>query len=140
VYFLISIFSCGRSDLSIILSNFATFDLWRPLELTFVFLPPSLPPSLLLFQGPTWNVLDAGCGTGLSGVLFRNLSSHLMGVDVSRRMVQRAEARGVYDELSVGDMAEELLARAGSLDLVSVLARAPSFLRPSLSFFLCRAL
>jgi len=85
-------------------------------------------------------VLDAGCGTGLSGVLFRNLSSHLMGVDVSRRMVQRAEARGVYDELSVGDMAEELLARAGSLDLVSVLARAPSFLRPSLSFFLCRAL
>jgi hypothetical protein len=45
-------------------------------------------------------------------------------------MAQRAEARGVYDELSVGDMAEELLARAGSLDLVIVFW-------PALALFLC---
>jgi hypothetical protein len=33
-------------------------------------------------------------------------------------MVQKAEARTVYDELVVGDMAEELLCRQGTLDLV----------------------
>lgn len=94
-------------------------------------IPTSFPfPRFLKIQGPVWNVLDAGCGTGLSGVLFRNLSSHLMGVDVSMRMAQKAEARGVYDELSVGDMAEELLARAGSLDLVT-------HWDPTLPLFLC---
>jgi tetratricopeptide (TPR) repeat protein len=32
-------------------------------------------------------VLDAGCGTGLCGPLFRNLSSSLAGVDLSENMV-----------------------------------------------------
>uniref|UniRef100_I2CRA6 Tetratricopeptide repeat family protein n=1 Tax=Nannochloropsis gaditana (strain CCMP526) TaxID=1093141 RepID=I2CRA6_NANGC len=69
-------------------------------------------------KAPEWRVMDAGCGTGLSGLVFRNLSQHLLGVDVSRRMVQKAQARAVYDELVVGDMAEELLNRQGTLDLV----------------------
>jgi len=78
--------------------------------------PPSRAPSHA--QAPEWRVMDAGCGTGLSGLVFRNLSQHLLGVDVSRRMVQKAQARAVYDELVVGDMAEELLSRQGTLDLV----------------------
>ena len=59
--------------------------------------------------------MDAGCGTGLSGVLFRNMSEHLVGVDISRRMVQRAAERKIYDELSTGDMAEELTAHVRAL-------------------------
>ena len=50
-------------------------------------------------RGPIWNVLDCGVGTGLFGPLFRNLSSSLVGVDISPAMVARARARGSYDEV-----------------------------------------
>ncbi len=71
-------------------------------------------------KGQGWRVMDAGCGTGLAGVLFRNISEHLSGVDISRRMVQRAAQRQLYDELTTGDMAEELMSHAssGAFDLV----------------------
>lgn len=47
----------------------------------------------------TWKLLDAGCGTGLCGALIRPLVKHLVGVDLSPKMLERAKVRGVYDEL-----------------------------------------
>lgn len=46
-----------------------------------------------------WSLLDAGCGTGLCGALVRPLVKRLAGVDLSPKMLERANARGVYDEL-----------------------------------------
>lgn len=47
----------------------------------------------------TWVILDAGCGTGLSGALLRPMVKHLVGVDLSPKMLERARDRGMYDEL-----------------------------------------
>jgi len=46
-----------------------------------------------------FEVLDAGCGTGLCGPLVTAYARRLVGVDLSARMLAQAEARHVYDEL-----------------------------------------
>jgi predicted TPR repeat methyltransferase len=46
-----------------------------------------------------FDVLDAGCGTGLCGPLVGPFARRLVGVDLSARMLLQAEARHVYDEL-----------------------------------------
>jgi predicted TPR repeat methyltransferase len=53
-------------------------------------------------------VVDAGCGTGLVGVQFRNISTTLVGVDLSEVMVKEAiKARpGLYDDMVVGDVTQ----------------------------------
>ena len=53
-------------------------------------------------------VVDVGCGTGLCGPLFRNMSGTLVGVDLSSEMVEHARARKVYDELYVEEITESL--------------------------------
>ncbi|NOU13269.1 MAG: tetratricopeptide repeat protein [Methylococcaceae bacterium] len=62
---------------------------------------PFLVEDALLQLNPdtNWNLLDAGCGTGLCGALVRPLVKRLVGVDLSSKMLERANARGVYDEL-----------------------------------------
>jgi predicted TPR repeat methyltransferase len=50
------------------------------------------------------DVLDAGCGTGLCAARLRPLARRLVGVDLSERMVARARALGLYDELAVADL------------------------------------
>lgn len=57
-------------------------------------------------------VLDAGCGTGLVATMIRPHVKRLVGVDLSPKMVERARARGLYDELFV----EELIAFCSSTD------------------------
>jgi predicted TPR repeat methyltransferase len=54
------------------------------------------------------DVLDLGCGTGLCGPLLRPMSQRLCGVDLSAKMIEKARARDVYDELEVGDLVEVL--------------------------------
>lgn len=56
-------------------------------------------------------VVDIGCGTGLCGELLRNLftESIIHGVDLSPRMLMKAEARGCYDILTVADASDYLL-------------------------------
>ncbi len=67
----------------------------------------------------TLAVLDAGCGTGLCGPLLAPWARRLEGVDLSPRMVERARARQVYDELAVAELVAHLNARpAGALDLI----------------------
>ncbi len=52
----------------------------------------------------TLAVLDLGCGTGLCGPLFRDLARTLVGVDLSAKMIEKAQARNVYDALFVGEL------------------------------------
>ena len=59
----------------------------------------------LVIPGETGlDVLDLGCGTGLSGAAFKDRAGHLSGVDLSPAMVEKARARGIYDDLMVGDI------------------------------------
>jgi predicted TPR repeat methyltransferase len=63
-------------------------------------------------------VLDVGCGTGLLGVPLRTLTTRLHGIDLSPRMLERARARGVYDELFQIDAATYLQETDERYDLV----------------------
>ena len=46
-----------------------------------------------------YQILDLGCGTGLAGIQLSDLSSHMVGVDLSEKMLKKAEARNIYNEL-----------------------------------------
>lgn len=43
--------------------------------------------------------LDLGCGTGLAGASFREMTRRLVGVDVSGQMLAKARAKNLYDRL-----------------------------------------
>ncbi|HRE17763.1 MAG TPA: methyltransferase domain-containing protein [Rhodocyclaceae bacterium] len=51
-----------------------------------------------------WRVLDLGCGTGLSGLAIRPFASHLAGVDLSPKMLDRAQEKGIYDRLTCAEI------------------------------------
>ncbi|AIF48228.1 methyltransferase [Dyella japonica A8] len=98
-----------------------------------------------VLNGPnaTLHVLDAGCGTGLCGPLLSPYAAHLVGVDLSPGMVEKARARGGYDELAVAELTAylerhpqqyDLVLSADTLvyfgDLQQVVAAAHAALRP----------
>jgi len=76
----------------------------------------ALPPSMAV-EG--LDVLDLGCGTGLSGVALRRLAGRLTGIDLSPRMLARARERGLYDSLIEGDLVQVLAWQVASYDLVA---------------------
>lgn len=53
-------------------------------------------------------VVDAGCGTGLVGEQFRNVSQRLIGVDLSEAIISEAKKirPGLYDQTIVGDITD----------------------------------
>ena len=61
--------------------------------------------------------VDLGCGTGLIGERLRPLCGDLEGIDLSAEMLRKAEARGDYNRLVKGDIAELSVPR--SVDLVT---------------------
>ena len=64
------------------------------------------------------DVLDLGCGTGLSGLAIRDFARTLIGVDISPAMADKARTRGIYDQVIVGDMIMATHDIPGSFDLV----------------------
>ena len=50
------------------------------------------------------NAVDLGCGTGLSGQTFRDVSTRLIGVDISSQMIEIAKEKNIYDYLEVNDL------------------------------------
>ncbi len=62
--------------------------------------------------------LDLGCGTGLAGILFRPLCSHLTGVDLSEKMLAKAAEKGVYDQLAAADVVRFMQQEEQRYDLV----------------------
>ncbi len=73
-----------------------------------------------VLNGPaSLDVLDLGCGTGLAGVHIKPWARHLIGVDLSPRMLQAARERGVYDDLIEASLQDVLAAaQAASRDLL----------------------
>ncbi len=63
-------------------------------------------------------ILDLGCGTGLAGMTFQPLAARLDGIDLSPAMAAQARARGVYDDVMVGDIETILAAPGLQYDLV----------------------
>ena len=68
--------------------------------------------------GRKFEMLDIGCGTGLCGAAFKEMTTRLVGVDLAPGMVLRAQARGIYDEVGVGEAEALMRARDGGFDLV----------------------
>jgi predicted TPR repeat methyltransferase len=60
---------------------------------------------------------DLGCGTGLSGLAFRDCVDTLTGVDLSPEMIAKAKERDCYETLVVGDVAS-ILGNENEFDLV----------------------
>jgi predicted TPR repeat methyltransferase len=73
---------------------------------------------LQLESGPFEAALDLGCGTGLCGPLVRPHVRHLTGIDLSPRMLEKARASGLYDELVCVDAADYLRASNAEFDLI----------------------
>jgi predicted TPR repeat methyltransferase len=63
-------------------------------------------------------IMDAGCGTGLAGLVLRPLAVRLDGIDLSPAMVAKARARGIYDTLAEGDLVTALVAAPDTYDVV----------------------
>ena len=83
---------------------------------------PQKAVQLLLeaMDSPELAVLDAGCGTGLVGVLLKEAGmSSLTGIDYSPGMLAEAESKGVYDALHITDMNLPLTLPSDSYDAVT---------------------
>src|SRR6185312_5146636 len=88
-------------------------------------------------------VLDLGCGTGLTGLAFKDMAVRLDGIDLSPAMIEKARARRLYDHLAVGDIEtaqgpQDLWLAADTLvylgDLTKIFGAASRALRPGGSF------
>lgn len=66
----------------------------------------------------TWDILDAGCGTGLCGELFKPMASTLTGVDLADKMLEAAEKKHIYDALIQEDIFTFLKKQQQSYDLI----------------------
>jgi predicted TPR repeat methyltransferase len=64
------------------------------------------------------SALDLGCGTGLCGPLVKPLTRRLVGVDLAQKMLDQAQARGVYDALLHADIVQYLDGTPEQHDLV----------------------
>lgn len=54
------------------------------------------------------NMVDLGCGTGLSGMAFRDCAEQSIGIDLSGEMLAIAKDRNVYDTLLQGEISHVL--------------------------------
>ncbi|HEY4254256.1 MAG TPA: methyltransferase domain-containing protein [Roseomonas sp.] len=63
-------------------------------------------------------VLDLGCGTGLSGQPLLRFAARLTGLDLSPRMLAAAKARGIYETLVEADLLAWLPTQPAGFDLI----------------------
>ena len=65
-------------------------------------------------------ILDECCGVGLQGQTLRLLGfkGKLIGCDISEGMLKKAYHRGIYDDLFIQNMNEELLLYDNSIDII----------------------
>ena len=64
------------------------------------------------------DILDAGCGTGLCAPLLRPFARCLDGVDLSPGMLEKADARGGYDDLQAAELTAFLAALDSEYDSI----------------------
>lgn len=89
---------------------------------TLKYRAPALVAALLARCGiaeGSADLLDLGCGTGLSGAALKPFARRMDGVDLSPGMVAKAEARKIYDMLAVGEAETFLAGAAKSWDVIA---------------------
>jgi predicted TPR repeat methyltransferase len=64
------------------------------------------------------NILDMGCGTGLSGQPLKPHAKSLTGIDLSAEMLEQAETSGLYDRLECAEITEWLANNKDFFDLI----------------------
>jgi predicted TPR repeat methyltransferase len=109
---------------------------------------PALVAAMLQESGlepsKQFEVLDAGCGTGLCGPLLAPYARRLLGVDLSEGMLALAREKQIYDALVTSELTDylrdqpetfDVIASADTLvyfgELESVVAAAATALRPN---------
>jgi predicted TPR repeat methyltransferase len=65
-----------------------------------------------------FDIADLGCGTGLCAPLIAPWARHLSGCDLSAAMLERAQRRGLYDQLEKSELVAYLEARPAAFDVV----------------------
>ncbi|HQR11667.1 MAG TPA: tetratricopeptide repeat protein [Casimicrobiaceae bacterium] len=70
-------------------------------------------------SGRLYDILDAGCGTGLCEPLLKPYARSLTGVDLSPGMLVKARARKSYDHLHEAEITHFLAARAAAFDVIA---------------------
>jgi predicted TPR repeat methyltransferase len=68
-------------------------------------------------ETPFQNAVDLGCGTGLSGIAYLNITARLSGVDLSPQMIDKARQKNIYDELHILDIRKFLVETRELYDL-----------------------
>lgn len=66
-----------------------------------------------------FDIVDAGCGTGLCGPLLKPWARTLVGCDLSAGMLRRAHARGCYAPLHQAELVHYLHTQPGAFDVVA---------------------
>lgn len=61
---------------------------------------------MIKYLNKSLTILDLGCGTGLIGAWFTDYSRHMVGVDISPKMLAQAKKKVLYDELVERDILE----------------------------------
>lgn len=64
------------------------------------------------------NILDLGCGTGLSGEAFNAIKLRLDGVDLSNGMIEQCAKKKIYDALYCDDIVEFMINSEMKYELV----------------------
>lgn len=57
---------------------------------------------------PIGSILDMGCGTGLGGAELKDACQHIVGIDLSAPMLEKARQKEIYDELIHTDIVDYL--------------------------------
>ncbi|WP_339050596.1 tetratricopeptide repeat protein [Rickettsiella endosymbiont of Xylota segnis] len=65
-----------------------------------------------------YNLLDLGCGTGLSGRCFVDISKKITGIDISPNMLNKAKEKACYDVLIENDILNSLAESKENFDLI----------------------
>jgi predicted TPR repeat methyltransferase len=73
------------------------------------------------------NILDLGCGTGLCAPFLHQIGDRLTGVDLSRRMLEKASARALYSDLVEAEAGDFLDRATDRFDLVVAADFVPYF-------------
>lgn len=71
--------------------------------------------------------LDLGCGTGLSGIVLREVCKHLTGVDIAEKMISHAKEKGIYDSLIHAEAIDFLKENHQHYDLIVAADVLPYF-------------
>ena len=84
-----------------------------PQQLLSVLAPALGPP------GSRYDILDAGCGTGLCGPLLRPFARSLTGVDLSPGMLSKARECRAYDGLHEDEITRFFAAHVATFDVIA---------------------